>query len=72
MKIWLATWYDNSGMGTCREWFSTKRAAEAAMRTAIKNGDGWVNDHGISQEDVPTKKGDLIRWLNANCNSDNG
>lgn len=72
MKLWRATYYDNNGLGTCIEWHATKRAAEQAMRKALENGEGSTDDHGIDYVDVPTKKAEMIRWLNQNCNSNNG
>lgn len=70
MKLYRAEW-DDPDDGTIVSWHASKREAKSAVSDAIKNGNAQ-EPTSVKAVNVPTKKGELIAWLNLWVNRDNG
>lgn len=55
--------------GHCYQWARSLR--EVAVRRREMKGDGF-SVHSIDALDFPSKKGDVVGWLNKNFTRDNG
>lgn len=77
MKLWRCTFYDLS-LGKCLSWHANNHDAEQRLRieiAAAKKSGEMSCDMEISHVDmvdIPTKKPELIRWLNTYYDKDNG
>jgi len=69
MKWYTLTWED-SNMGTVVEHFPNKKAAELREREARKE-DNYSQTYSITCHSIKTKK-NLVNWLNAHYQYDNG
>lgn len=70
MQIWRMS-FTTPQDGTILSWHGTKGDAEAALAVMQRDHE-CAGVQLVEQVDVPTVKHDLIRWLNANLNTDNG
>ena len=71
MKVYKATLYDRD-MGAVLSWFSSKQAAEAAVREHLKDIGESVGPSGIHAHDIPTDRAGLLHWLNNHFTRENG
>lgn len=74
MKLWQLTIHDPEvGLAT---WYFTSKAdglnAWSRLRKAAKEDDQSLISHGLTQVEVPTKRADLIKWLNMNAVTQDG
>jgi hypothetical protein len=55
---------------TTREWFTNEREAVQRRGVLFESGNllGLKREQMIHPVEVPTKKEDLLDWLNENCN----
>lgn len=72
MKVWRCQMYDE-GLGAILSWHRSQREARASLREFQERREGpAVGPEGVELVEIPTDKTGLIRWLNRNCESDNG
>lgn len=73
MKFWRMDWFDPH-MGHRIAWSTTKAGALKDKRELVKENGGaiWTLEAEIESVNVPTKRAELLDWLNFHCNSDNG
>lgn len=71
MKIWNAQYHDDdSGSGTVNVWATSKRGCQAKLAEA--KAQQPVNYTVLLEPramDVPTKRADLVAWLNRHCDT---
>ena len=75
MKLYKVVFQD-SEEGVCLMWFSSKREADKAL-CELQDEARKMNRHPhgpecVDEVDVPTRKKELLQWLNSNFNRDNG
>lgn len=72
MKVYQVHW-SAPDEGNCLHWAASKAEAVRVARDAIEEGPSYsMADFTIKAVDVPTSKRELLPWLNANFNRDNG
>lgn len=66
--------FTDPDLGNTVSWFGSKERAEAALHTKQReraDKDSRDIDH-ITPVDVPTRKTELLLWLNTHLDTDNG
>jgi len=73
MYVWKVILQDPHA-GTQISWWASRRDAESTLKWHQKErGDeNACGPEGLRKEEIPTTKKELIMWLNANLNTDNG
>ena len=72
MKIYRCNFYCPV-MGNTISWHSSRKSAEDELRSLqLQRAEPPVGPEGIECVDFPTRKKDVIQWLNSNLKSDNG
>jgi len=72
MRIWKA-FHETASEGCILVWCASKRDAKQLLAMARKSSEpDEFEPSGFEPVDIPTKKQDLIRWLNIQFNRDNG
>jgi hypothetical protein len=70
MKLWLVQWRDTDH-GNMQRWYGSKREAGQAIK-GLKEEFSPEYGYIVTFEEVPTKKAELLEWLNERFNTDNG
>lgn len=73
MKVYRFDYGDESE-GTVVEWYASMREAADAMRKhAAEHGlDSGAIEAAVRSVEIPSAKPELLKWLNANFDRDNG
>ena len=73
MKLYRCD-FTGISLGVCVSWHTTKAKAEKKLREHRRDnrGDGPIGVECVTAVNVPTTKAELVSWLNAHLNTDNG
>lgn len=68
MKLFLLEYTDSRSNFPIKCWKGSKGEAETVVKEGLKHGTMYNDpEPKITSVEVPTKKADLIEWLNENC-----
>ena len=72
MKVYVVWWQNSDGL--FQNWVGSRSDADKVVKKLYDNGD--ISDisqdsscYFVYPEDIPTKKSQLLAWLNQHCNN---